>query len=150
MKKISALLVVFLFLSQCNPASAVPLKPLCRIDIDDAHLAMSGVNNTGVISVKVKVRTVCNKDQTNAKIFLEIHKTGFLWPHRVDKFPPVPFDFIPAFTTKEIKEFSVKCKNKRMTTYYGKAWGIAQIDGVVEYARPATSEHVQTLPAELN
>lgn len=107
---------------------------------------MSGKNNTGVLSVKVKVKTICNRDQTNAKIFLEIHKTGYWWPHRVDNFMPRSFNFIPAFEVIEIKDLSMPCKNKAMTTYYGKVWGVAQINGVVEYARVATSKHLQTLP----
>ena len=128
------------------PANSAPIRPTCRIDIEDAHLAMSGVGNSGVLSVKVKVSTVCEKPQTNVKIFLEIWKQGFWgFNHKVRAFTPVAFNYIPANVTKEIKDLSIPCRNWQATKYFGVVYGVARIGGNVEFTRYGISKHAPAL-----
>lgn len=142
MKRFGYILILFITFNIPDHANSSTLKPPCRIDIEDAHLAMSGVGNKGVLSVKVKFSTVCEKPQSNVKIFLEIWKEG-LWGfnHRVKAFPPVSFDYIPANKIQEVKDLSIPCKDWKPTKYYGVVYGVARIAGNIEYTRYGISKH---------
>ncbi|MEI9906821.1 MAG: hypothetical protein WDO06_01950 [Actinomycetota bacterium] len=115
------------------PKPKVP-KPVCRIELDNAHYSTTFIKHLKQKHVKVNAWSVCNVHQLRVTLTLEIYKTGFFEDHLVKKVETK--EYLPTSTglRVEIKNASVKCKNNKPTSYYGVVYSKAFIGGKWQYA----------------
>jgi hypothetical protein len=142
-RKLILLLSLFSFLipTTSKAATGGPREPKtpCRLQINDAHISTSLIENRGIRAVKVNASSICNVPQSNVTITVEIWKTGLLGNHFVQKRTiNSPGTTFPNSRVNNFQTFK-KCKDKDPTQYFGIAYSKALIAGKWQYAR-----HTQT------
>lgn len=131
---------VFLTLSIFpGPASATDLakqvkRPICRIEIDNAHISRHELKFSSRRAVLVKARSICNVVQERVTLTVNIYKVEKFGnpllksvstdPNRASSFGRV------------IKNYDnlVDCENYKRTRFYGIAYAKALINGKWNYA----------------
>ena len=85
MTKFLSKIAVLTIFSVALPISAtgaisprVKPKPLCRLEVQNAHISRTVQKKEGRDVVKVNVLSICNVRQSKVLITLEIHKKGEL------------------------------------------------------------------------
>jgi hypothetical protein len=137
------LLSLFLFLipTTAKAATGEPNEPKapCRLQISDAHISTSLIENRGIRAIKINASSICNVPQSNVTITVEIWKTGLLGNHFVQKRTiNSPGTTYPNSRVNHFQTFK-KCKDRDSTQYFGIAYSKAFIAGKWQYAR-----HTQT------
>jgi hypothetical protein len=121
------------------PASAVTAsprinKPICRIEIDNAHISRHELKFGSRRAVIVKARSICNVLQEQVTLTVNIYK--------VEKFGHPLLNSVstdPNRSTsfgREVRNYDnlVDCKNFKRTKFYGIAYAKALINGHWNYA----------------
>lgn len=135
-----ASLTVFLTSSIClGPASASDLpkqvkKPICRIEIDNAHISRHELKFGSRRAVIVKARSICNVVQEQVTLTVNIYK--------VEKFGNPLLKSVSTDPNRSssfgrvIKNYDnlVDCENYKRTRFYGVAYAKALINGKWNYA----------------
>jgi hypothetical protein len=109
-------------------------KPICRIEIDNAHISQRELRFDSRRAVIVKARSICNVAQNQVTLTVNIYK--------VEKFghpllQSVSTDPKRATSSgKIVKNYDalVDCKNFKRTKFYGIAYSKALINGQWNYA----------------
>ena len=142
------LIGVIQFLSSI--ASAATPKPKevkapCRLEVSIAHLSTDLFEKSRIRAVKVDSSSICNVQQRNVTITVEIWKTGLLGNHLVlrrsitSSGATFPGAQVNNFVTYAI------CKNRTNTSYYGVSYSKAFIEGKWQYARHVLSREIRPL-----
>jgi hypothetical protein len=139
MKKIKSFQVISLSISFIfantlyvpTNASAVVTPPLtkCNIRVDNPHISENLFRTRGILAVKVNARSKCNKPMHDLVLTVEIYKIGFFRDQKVADEKEIEQGLI--FTNKVIKNEKTyfKCKNTKLSKYYGIAFATATIGG---------------------
>lgn len=131
---------VFLTSSIClGPASASDLpkqvkKPICRIEIDNAHISRHELDFKGRRAVIVKARSICNVVQEQVTLTVNIYKVEKFGHPMLKSVSTKPLD--PKSTGKIVTNYknSIDCLNYKRTKFYGIAYAKALINGKWNYA----------------
>jgi hypothetical protein len=112
-------------------ASTVVTLPLtkCNIRVDNPHISGNLFRTRGILAVKVNARSKCNKPMRDLVLTVEIYKIGFFRDQKVADEKETEQGLI--FTNKVIKNEKTyfKCKNTKLSKYYGIAFATATIGG---------------------
>jgi hypothetical protein len=123
------------FSSSADPSTNPKYKkPICRIEIDNAHISRHELRFGSRRAVIVKARSICNVIQGQVTLTVDIYK--------VEKFGHPLLKSIstdPNQSTsfgKIVKNYDsiVDCKNFKRTKFYGIAYAKALINGQWNYA----------------
>jgi len=121
-------------------------KPICRLEVQNAHISGTIKKLTQREVVKVNVSSICNVPQLHVLNKLEIHKKGEFGDHI---YGPFENDQIPSmnsgFTVKLQNKF-VECRSSTPTEWFGVASSRALINGSRQFAGRTQSPKVVTLP----
>lgn len=117
-------------------------KAACRIEIDNAHISSSILKHRKTRNVKINARSICNVPQLRVTLTVEIHKTGILGNHLVDRFQTEENSPKSSGLKVEISNAAVECINRKMTNYYGIAYAKAIIQGKWQYAGRTQSSSI--------
>ena len=130
-----------------TPATAAPIqiKAPCRIEVDNAHISSTTFTKESKLAVKVVFRSICNMDQENLVMKVQIRKSGFILDHPITAVIIRKFPFVPANKIVRIQGIMVYCKNTRSTTYFGVAESTATQSGKLVRALPTQSKNKVTL-----
>jgi hypothetical protein len=115
-----------------SPATAATVhgtRAPCRLEVDNAHISANLISKESKRAVKVTFRSVCNVDQTNLEMHVQIFKTGIDGNHPVTKTITQKFPLVKANRNVVIQNVYAYCKNTKRTTYYGVANAQARIRG---------------------
>jgi len=148
-KIISVSLALLLLTVERAPAATPalkPLKPVCRLEVQNAHLSTTLQKHQNIRAVKVNVYLICNIFQTHVQIFLEIHKTGELGDGIYGPFVNEQSPKTNSGLEVSLQDKSVTCKNTIMTKWYGIAYSKAFISGKWLYAGRTQSQKIVPLP----
>ena len=134
--RVIILSITFIFantLSVPTNASAVVTPPLtkCNIKVNDPHISKNLFRTRGVLAVKVNARSKCNKPMRDLVLTVEIYKIGFFRDQKVADEKKTEPGLI--FANKVIKNEKTyfKCKNTKLSKYYGIAFATATMDGKI-------------------
>ena len=149
----SVFVISILFISSLNTPShsATPSvtprlpKAQCRIEVHDAHISTSILKHQRVRVVKVNANSICNLQQYQVTLTLEIYKTGqfsdyFMHRAETDPSSPSSIGFIVS-----IQDAKVACINSTPSSYYGIVYAKALIQGKWHYAGRTRSAHIVKL-----
>lgn len=138
---LSIALSILLFAQVLQPSNAVPpiksgqtTKPICRIEIDNAHISRSELRFDGRRAVIVKARSICNVVQNQVTLTVNIYKVEKFGHPLLRSVSTDPNQ--PTSSGKIVKNFDalVDCKNYKRTKFYGIAYSKALINGQWNYA----------------
>ena len=139
--KITAILIACLIGTTQAPALAASaeMKAPCRLEVDNAHLSSNIVKKEKKLAVKVIFRSICNFDQENLIVVVQIKKGGLVGDHAVT--PPITrrFPFVNANQESLIQDIYVYCKNTKRTYFYGIAEAEAYVNEIRVKAPKAQS-----------
>ena len=126
-------------------ASVAPLKPNeikapCRLEVADAHISKNTLKKAGKLAVKVVFKSICNLDQENLVLKVQIVKTGFFAVHPVTPIIVRKYSFVKANHWVLIKDVYVYCKTTKSTIFYGTAEAQAVVNGTEVFAPRAQSK----------
>jgi hypothetical protein len=115
-------------------SAELPKKPICRIEIDNAHISRHELKFGSRRAVIVKARSICNVLQERVTLTVNIYK--------VEKFGHPLLNSVstdPNRSTsfgREVRNYDnlVDCKNFKRTKFYGIAYAKALINGHWNYA----------------
>jgi hypothetical protein len=124
---------VVLGISTCQGVFAAT-KPFtkCHIEVHNPHISRSMFRNQGVLAVKVDADSVCNSPMSDLVLTVEIYKlgtVGYLFQQRVAVDREIVHEFIPANQKIFNIKTNARCKNEKLTEYYGIAYATAIVDG---------------------
>ncbi|TSA20057.1 MAG: hypothetical protein D4R69_05870 [Actinomycetales bacterium] len=145
-------LITLLGLFHLDPsiASAATPKPKeikapCRLEVSIAHLSTDLFEKSRIRAVKVDSSSICNVQQRNVTITVEIWKTGLLGNHLVLRKSITSSG--ATFPGARVNNFVtyVICKNRTNTSYYGVSYSKAFIEGKWQYARHVLSREILPL-----
>lgn len=128
-----------------NPGPAVQ-RPLCRLEVQNAHISTTLLTHSGIRVVKVNVSSVCNVEQAHVLITLEIHKRGKFGD---DVYGPFINDQSPKNSSGLVVKLQNKyvvCSNSKITKWFGVAYSKALIAGKWQYAGRTDSLTIEALP----
>jgi hypothetical protein len=136
-----------LFSTPVNAATGSPKAPkaLCRIEIDNAHISTSLLKHRKIKYVKINARSICNVPQQRVTLTLEIYKTGLFGNHLIRRFKTKEYLPESSGLRVEIKDASERCKNNKITNYFGIAYAKAIIGGKWQYAGRTRSKSITSL-----
>ena len=80
---IFAICISSLFLADTSGAVVTPPKTKCFIEVQNAHIATSILEQQGRLAVKVNAKSYCNFPQSNVILTVKIFKEGLVAPHLV-------------------------------------------------------------------
>ena len=131
-------------------ASVAPLKPNeikapCRLEVADAHISKNTLKKEGKLAVKVVFKSICNFDQENLVIKVQIFKTGFFAVHSVTPIILKKYSSVKANNWVLIKNIFVYCKTTKSTKFYGTAEAEAYVNGTKVFAPRAQSVKTTSL-----
>ena len=115
--------------------SAEPLKkPICRIEIDNAHISRHELKFGSRRAVIVKARSICNVIQEQVTLTVNIYKVEKFGHPMLDSISTDPLD--PKSRGKVVTNYknSIDCLNYKRTKFYGIAYAKALINGKWNYA----------------
>ena len=127
-----------------NASAATPkpkeLKAPCRLEVADAHISKNTLKKDGKLAVKVVFKSICNLDQENLVLKVQIVKTGFFAVHPVTPIIVRKYSFVKANHWVRIKDVYVYCKTTKSTKFYGTAEAQAVVNGTEVFAPRAQSK----------
>lgn len=143
-RKVTAILFIFaLLVVYASPtyAKTVPVeaKDPCRLEVDYAHISKGKLRLEGVKYVKVKARSICIFPQRNVTIELKIMKLGAFYDQEVRTFRNNPLLTSSSGIRVEMNNALVRCKNSRLTYYFGIATSRTFVMGQWLYAKETYS-----------
>jgi hypothetical protein len=149
----SLFLIPFFLISSINTPSfsaspaAAPgsVKAVCRIEVGDAHISSSILKHKGVHVVKVNAISICNAQQNQVTLTLEIYKVGEFSDHLMHRAVTNPALPSSRGLKVRIQDAKVECINSRPSSYYGIVYGKAIIQGTWHYAGKTRSVHIVQL-----
>lgn len=124
----------------------VVTKPLCRLEVQNAHLSSTLRKLEMREVVKVNVSSICNVQQTRVLITLEIHKKGEFGDH---VYGPFVNQQIPRFNSGlivKLQDKYVDCRSSSLSKWFGIAYSRAFIAGRWQFAGKTQSPKVEVLP----
>jgi len=127
------------------PSAKTPQKSLCRIEVDYVHPS-TYFRNKGIAAIKVNARSVCDVLQQEVVLTVQIFKVGFLFDHLVSSTTTDPIRQSSTGLRVENNQTSARCKDSKVTKYYGIASATAVIAGQKVQAPPARSIKITTIP----
>ena len=146
---LSIFFVVFIGMSNVQAAndSSNPFpKPICRIEIDNAHISKSMFKRQIGKWVKINARSICNVYQQRVTLSINFYKVGEFGDHFIGHtFSTNEFSATSSGLIVEIKNAAVHCKDDRPTQYYGIAYAKAFINGKWQYAGNTRSPIIEKL-----
>ncbi len=92
------------------------------------------------LAVKVVFKSICNLDQENLIIKVQIVKRGFLTVRTITPIIIRKYSFVKANSWVLIKNIYVYCKTTKSTVFYGTAEAQAYVNGTKVFAPRAQSE----------
>ena len=131
-------------------ASVAPHKPNeikapCRLEVAGAHISNNALKKEGKLAVKVVFKSICNFDQENLVIKVQIFKTGFFAVHSVTPIILKKYSSVKANNWVLIKNIFVYCKTTKSTKFYGTAEAEAYVNGTKVFAPRAQSVKTTSL-----
>ena len=128
-----------------NLASAAKLeskerKAPCRLEVADAHLSKNIMKKEGKLAVKVVFKSICNLDQENLIIKVQIVKQGFFGSQPVTPIIVRKYPFVKANRWVLIKNIYAYCKTTKSAYLFGTAEAQAYVNGTQVFAPRAQSE----------
>jgi hypothetical protein len=121
-------------------------KAPCRLEVAAAHISKNTLKKEGKLAVKVDFKSICNLDQENLVIKVQILKKGFLGDRSVTPIIVRKYPFVKANRWVLIKNIYVYCKTTKSTHFYGIAEAQAFVNGNRVFAPKAQSK--QSPPIE--
>ena len=142
---------LILFLLTTNQAIAStqnpkPEKPLCRLEIQNAHLSTTLQRHLDIQAVKINVSSICDVKQAHVLITLEIHKKGEFGDHVYGPFINDQSPIKNSGAVVTLQDKYVACKNSKLTKWFGVAYSKAFINGKWQYAGRTESQKIELLP----
>ncbi len=142
-----SLVLLFFLTEQAVGTSSVPtpIKPLCRLEVQNAHLSTTLLKHLDIHVVKVNVNSICNVEQTQVLITLEIHKKGEFGDHT---YGPFINDQSPGKNSGKnvtLQNKYIMCLNSKPTRWFGVAYSKAFINGKWQYPRRTESQTIKPL-----
>jgi hypothetical protein len=116
------------------------IKAPCRLEVANAHISKNMLKKEGKLAVKVVFKSICNLNQENLIIKVQIKKKGFFGAHPVTPIIVRKYPFIKANGWVLIKDVYVYCKTTKSTYFYGTAEAQAYVNGTKVFAPTAQSE----------
>jgi hypothetical protein len=110
-------------------ASAIVTPPLtkCNIRVDNPHISKNLLRTRGILAVKVNARSKCNKPMRDLVLTVEIYKIGFFRDEKVADEKEAEQGLIFANKVIRNEKTYFKCKNTKLSKYYGIAFATATI-----------------------
>ena len=137
---IFAICISSLFLADTSGAVVTPPKTKCFIEVQNAHIATSILEQQGRLAVKVNAKSYCNFPQSNVILTVKIFKEGLVAPHLVAQGSTrAENPKSKGFVVKNQFTFAF-CKNTTKSMYYGVASARATIRGKTYITPPVWSE----------
>ena len=135
------LIFCLLLLTDFSTASAATShgRSPCRLEVDNAHISTNLINKEAKRAVKVTFRSVCNVDQSDLEMHVQILKTGINGNHPVTSIVTQKFPIVKANRDVIIQNIFAYCKNTKRTTFYGIANAKAHIGGELVVANQVQS-----------
>jgi len=126
-------------------ASAATPKPKevkapCRLGVADAHISKNTMKKEGKLAVKVVFKSICNLDQENLIIKVQIIKKGFFGSQPVTPIIVRKYPFVIANRWVLIKNIFAYCKTTKSTYFSGTAEAQAYVNATQVFAPRAQSE----------
>jgi len=140
--KFFAILSAFSMAFMVPPAMAANIekKAPCRLEVDNAHISSNILKQEKHRAVKVTFRSICNVDQNQLEIKVQIKKNGLFKDHGVTPIITKRYSFVSALHTILIQDVYVYCRNTQRTLYYGTARAHAKIHGKIVTAPQVESK----------
>lgn len=129
-----------------NASQVTPPVTNCFLRVDNPHLSDSIKRKKGFDAVKVNAISICDKELLNLKITVAIYKKGLLRNHKVASKTLQINGFIPANKRIAHKGTWERCKNEKVSRYYGTAYAVALIQGKEMRTLPVTTQKTISLP----
>ncbi len=106
-----------------------PPKTRCNIRVDDPHISKSLLLKEGIKAVKVNARSKCDRPMYDLVLTVKIYKVGFYRDYLLRQKDRRAIGIV--YPNKIIKnnDTYVLCKDDRKSSYYGKAFATALVDG---------------------
>jgi hypothetical protein len=140
---ISLTLAIFIsssFLATAAGAVATPPKTKCFIEVQNAHISTSILEQQGRLAVKVNAKSQCNFPQSSVILTVKIFKEGLGAPHLVaQRSTRAENPKSKGFVVKNQFTFAY-CKNTTKSKYFGVASARATIRGKSYITPPVWSE----------
>jgi hypothetical protein len=140
---ISLTLAVFIstsVLANAAGAVATPPKTKCFIEVQNAHISTSILEQQGRSAVKVNAKSQCNFPQSSVILTVKIFKEGLGAPHLVaQRSTRAENPKSKGFVVKNQFTFAY-CKNTTKSKYFGVASARATIRGKSYITPPVWSE----------
>jgi hypothetical protein len=114
-------------------------KAPCRLEVDYAHISHGKLKIEGINYVKVKARSICTLPQRQVTIELKIMKLGEFYDHEVRAFRTNPLLSSSSGYRVEMNNALIRCKNSKLTFYFGIATSRALVNGQWVYAKETHS-----------
>ena len=121
------------------------IKAPCRLEVDNAHISSNLLRKERRTAVKVIFRSICNADQNNLKMKLQIMKAGRFGDHPATSLITRNFPFVSAHSEVKIQDIYIYCKNTLRTFFYGVAEAEARINDFVVRATKVRSTKIVPL-----
>lgn len=117
-----------------------PPKTKCFIEIQNAHISTSILEQQGRLAVKVNATSRCNVPQSEVVLTVKIFKEGFGAPHLVAQRSTRAEDPKSKGLLVRNQFTFAYCKNNTKSKYFGVASARAKIDGKSYFTPPTWSE----------
>lgn len=139
---ITALGILQLVTNVSSAATPKPkeIKAPCRLEVADAHISKNMLKKEGKLAVKVVFKSICNLDQENLIIKVQIVKKGFFGSQSVTPVIVRKYPFVKANRWVLIKNIYAYCKTTKSTYFSGTAEAQAYVNGTQVLAPRAQSE----------
>ena len=137
---ISAVCMSSSFLPDAAGAVVTPPKTKCFIEVQNAHISTSILEQQGRLAVKVNATSRCNVPQSNVTLTVKIFKEGLGVAHLVaQRSTRADNPKSQGLVVKNQFTFAY-CKNTTRSKYYGVASARATIRGKAYTTPPVWSE----------
>ena len=147
-KTISVSLALLLLTAERAPAAVPalkPLKPACRLEVQNAHLSTTLQKHRNLRVVKINVSSICDVEQTKVLITLEIHKKGEFGDHIYGPFKNEQTPGNNSGLVVKLQDKYIECSNRNRTFWFGIAFAKAFIAGQWQYAKATQSSIIEPL-----
>ena len=146
-RSFSIFLITVLGFNLLTPALASAAKPKpkevrapCRLEVADAHISKNTLKKEGRLAVKVVFKSICNLDQENLIIKVQILKKGFFGSQSVTPIIVKKYPVVKANRWVLIKNIFAYCKTTKSTNFIGTAEAQAYVNGTKIFAPRAQSK----------
>jgi hypothetical protein len=116
------------------------IKAPCRLEEANAHISKNMLKKEGKLAVKVVFKSICNLDQENLVIKVQIVKKGFFGSQSVTPIIVRKYPIVKANRWVLIKNIYAYCKTTKSTYFSGTAEAQAYVNGTQVFAPRAQSE----------